>query len=101
MRLAVYEPVGDEPSLVVTARPGPMTALPSLPEDLVDLPPAEGPSNDLEAAIHLLRLAAQSPSVSVQGDALLVAIEFAAHALAARFDSETARRHLANITRRL
>lgn len=98
VRLAVYESRGDEPSMVVSARPGP---LPALPDDLVDLPAPEGPSNDLEAAIHLLRLAAQSPSVSVQGDALLVAIEFATHALADRFDAETARRHLENITRRL
>ncbi len=76
----------------------------TMPDELdgvVDLPVPPGPENAVELAIALLRSAAQSERVSARGDAILVALEHAAQALADLFDPETAKAHLYAITARL
>lgn len=72
-----------------------------LPSSMVDLPDPDEPATHLEAAIDLLRRAAQSESVSERGDALLVAIEHAARSLGELFDAEAAKKHLRGVSERL
>lgn len=68
-----------------------------LPPTLVDLPdPTHGPAH-LEAAIDLLRRAAQATSVSERGDAILVAVEHASRSFGELFDRETAKKLLRDI----
>ncbi len=66
-------------------------------DDVVDLPDPTAPASHLEAAIDLLRRAAQARSVSEEGDATLVAIEHASRSFAALFDRESAQKLLRDI----
>ena len=68
-----------------------------LPGVLVDLPDPEAPASHLEAAIDLLRRAAQATSVAERGDATLVSIEHASRSFAELFDREVARKLLRDI----
>jgi hypothetical protein len=68
-----------------------------LPGGLVDLPDPETPASHLEAAIDLLRRAAQAGSVSERGDATLVAIEHASRSFAELFDRDVAKKLLRDI----
>lgn len=92
------EALGAKPILRPALHPGWVVPL---PPTLVDLPTPEGPTDDLEAAIDLLRRAAQSETVSERGDALLFAIEHASRALADLFDRETAQKYLDDVIDRL
>lgn len=68
-----------------------------LSAELVDLPdPTREPAH-LEAAIDLLRRAAQATTVSERGDAVLVAVEHAARCFAEMFDRETTRKLLRDV----
>jgi hypothetical protein len=64
---------------------------------LVDLPDPEAEATHLEAAIDLLRRAAQATTVSERGDALLVAMEHTARSFSELFDRETARKLLRDV----
>ena len=68
-----------------------------LSNELVDLPDPTAPASHLEAAIDLLRRAAQARSVAEEGDATLVAIEHASRSFAALFDRESAQKLLRDI----
>ncbi len=68
-----------------------------LPGALVDLPDPSVPASHLEAAIDLLRRAAQATSVAERGDATLVSIEHASRSFAELFDREVARKLLRDI----
>lgn len=68
-----------------------------LPSTLVDLPDPSRAPDHLEAAIDLLRRAAQASSVSERGDAILVAVEHASRSFGDLFDRETAKKLLRDI----
>ncbi len=68
-----------------------------LPPTLVDLPDPEAPASHLEAAIDLLRRAAQASTVAERGDATLVAIEHASRSFGELFDREVAKKLLRDI----
>lgn len=97
-RVEAAPPWATQPSVLMP--PGLRTMGDTL-DEVLDMPAPLGPENPVEAAIALLRSAAQSERVSARGDAILVALEHAAQALAELFDRETARRHLNAITARL
>ena len=69
----------------------------AISSSLVDLPDPTVPASHLEAAIDLLRRAAQASSVAERGDATLVAIEHASRAFGDLFDREVARKLLRDI----
>lgn len=68
-----------------------------LDDELLDLPDPHGAQTHLEAAIALLRRAAQATTVSERGDATLVAIEHASRSFGELFDREVAKKLLRDI----
>lgn len=68
-----------------------------LDDELLDLPNPHGAQTHLEAAIALLRRAAQATTVSERGDATLVAIEHASRSFGELFDREVAKKLLRDI----
>lgn len=84
------------PVRLTLLRPGSPSVLMPAPEAFpeLDFPGPGGPETHLEAAIHHLRLSAQSLTISQVGDGLLHGIDHAARALGEVFDREVAKAHL-------
>jgi hypothetical protein len=66
-------------------------------QGLVDLPDPSVPQSHLEAAIDLLRRAAQASTVCERGDATLLAVEHASRSFGEMFDREAAKKLLRDI----